>query len=124
MASEWKAVSRILNAYVKTKDAHVILVPITVKGKTVDAFKYAPGRAAINRDPSRTDAVVQGDILEVVEANPAASGAAIREKMRALYGKLSHVTIDKNVDALVAAGKIVTKPGLRNTILHFWVEQP
>lgn len=88
-------------------------------GHDLRLYKHSRERKVIDRDPSRTDEVVQGVIRGILRAEGPRSGLAI---MLAVQNKLGHVckrVVRRCLESLVLDGPVTAeKTGLKNTTLY------
>ena len=70
-------------------------------------YKHSPYRKIIDRDPSRTDEIVQKVIGGYLKANGAKSGHAILEAMRMKLGHVARSVVERCLASLIADGDVI-----------------
>ena len=77
-------------------------------------FKHSPWRKAIDRDPSRTDEVVQGVIRGYLVRFGPRSGSAIQKALKTKLGHIDKRLVERGIDALVEFGALIAEKTLVN----------
>ena len=81
-------------------------------------YKHSPYRKLIDRDPSRTDEIVQGVIRGYLKANGPKSAHAILEAMRMKLGHVARSVVERCLASLIADGGVIKEAVNPTLTLH------
>lgn len=88
--------------------------------RTAEVFRWAPARRKLEAAiPSRRDAVITGEIMASLDAQPYQSVRAIQAHCRHAFGKIDNAKVIMCLRSLVADKVALTETGPRGALLHY-----